>query len=256
MSSNSSLSVFSLARHSLITCSVSISRLVDNGSLFFSRFEIMKKSIALFLIFFLTFTASFGQQHTFEAEVRQLSQRLDSIGWSSGETVFTGSSTIKLWRSLTEITQGKVVLNTGFGGSKAIDLERYLFPLVLKFDPKRVFIYEGDNDLWAGVEPEEILASLDRIVTRIQLAAPNTEIYLIGAKPSPSRWSKKDVYQFFNQQLEKYSQEKEGVSFIDTWATLTDSVGNARPELYIKDQLHLNADGYVLWNGIFKSYFN
>ena len=104
--------------------------------------------------------------------------------------------------------------------------------------------------------PEEILASLDRIVTRIQLAVPNAKIYLIGAKPSPSRWAKKDLYQSFNQQLEKYSQRKEGVSFIDTWATLTDSAGNARPELYIKDQLHLNEDGYILWNGIFKSYFN
>ncbi|MDA0314964.1 MAG: G-D-S-L family lipolytic protein, partial [Bacteroidetes bacterium] len=82
----------------------------------------MKKSIALYLVFFLVFTASFGQEQPFEAEVRQLSQRLDSLGWSSGETVFTGSSTIKLWRSLPEITQGQEVLNTGFGGSKAADL--------------------------------------------------------------------------------------------------------------------------------------
>ena len=161
-----------------------------------------------------------------------------------------------MWRSLSEISLGQEVLNTGFGGSKASDLERYLYPLVLKFDPKQVFIYEGDNDLWADVVPEEILASLDRIITLIQLAAPNTEIYLIGAKPSPSRWSKKDLYLYFNQQLEKYSQRKEGVSFIDTWVSLTDSEGNARPELYIKDQLHLNEDGYILWNGIFRSFFN
>ena len=216
----------------------------------------MKKSIFLVLVFLSALSSSFAQLHPFEQEVRRLSEQLDSLGWDPGTTVVTGSSTIRMWRSLPEISGREVVLNTGFGGSKAADLERYLFPLVLKFDPKRVFIYEGDNDLWAGVAPEEILASLDRIVTRIQLAAPNTKIYLIGAKPSPSRWAKKDLYQSFNQQLEKYSQRKEGVSFIDTWATLTDSAGNARPELYIKDQLHLNEDGYILWNGIFKSYFN
>ena len=216
----------------------------------------MKKSVFLFLIFIIGFNSSFAQQHPFEEEVRRLSYRLDSLGWNPGGTVVTGSSTIKLWRSLPEISLGELVLNTGFGGSKAADLERYLFPLVLKFDPKRVFIYEGDNDLWAGVEPQDILASLDRIVTRIQLTVPNSKIYLIGAKPSPSRWAKKDLYQSFNQQLEKYSKSKEGVSFIDTWATLTDSAGNARPELYIKDQLHLNEAGYILWNGIFKSYFN
>ena len=216
----------------------------------------MKKFIFLVLVFLSALSSSFAQLHPFEQEVRRLSEQLDSLGWDPGTTVVTGSSTIRMWRSLPEISGREVVLNTGFGGSKAADLERYLFPLVLKFDPKRVFIYEGDNDLWAGVAPEEILASLDRIVTRIQLAAPNTKIYLIGAKPSPSRWAKKDLYQSFNQQLEKYSQRKEGVSFIDTWATLTDSAGNARPELYIKDQLHLNEDGYILWNGIFKSYFN
>ena len=216
----------------------------------------MKKSIFLVLVFLSALSSSFAQLHPFEQEVRRLSEQLDSLGWNPGTTVVTGSSTIRMWRSLPEISGREVVLNTGFGGSKAADLERYLFPLVLKFDPKRVFIYEGDNDLWAGVAPEEILASLDRIVTRIQLAAPNTKIYLIGAKPSPSRWAKKDLYQSFNQQLEKYSQRKEGVSFIDTWAALTDSAGDARPELYIKDQLHLNEAGYILWNGIFKSYFN
>ena len=216
----------------------------------------MKKSIFLVLVFLSALSSSFAQLHPFEQEVRRLSEQLDSLGWDPGTTVVTGSSTIRMWRSLPEISGREVVLNTGFGGSKAADLERYLFPLVLKFDPKRVFIYEGDNDLWAGVAPEEILASLDRIVTRIQLAAPNTKIYLIGAKPSPSRWAKKDLYQSFNQQLEKYSQRKEGVSFIDTWAALTDSDGNTRPELYIKDQLHLNEAGYILWNGVFKSYFN
>lgn len=216
----------------------------------------MKKSIALYLVFLLAFTASFGQEQPFEAEVRLLSQRLDSLGWNSGGTVFTGSSTIKLWRSISEIAHGKEVINTGFGGSKATDLDRYLFPLVLRFDPARVFIYEGDNDLWADVPPTEILNSLNQIVDRIHLVNPQTEIFLIGAKPSPSRWSKKEFYQFFNQQLEKYCQSKARVNFMDTWGPLTDSMGNPRPELYIKDQLHLNSDGYTIWSGIFKPYFN
>jgi lysophospholipase L1-like esterase len=230
--------------------------LIDFGSLIFSRFEIMKKSIALYLVFFLAFTTSFGQQHPFEAEVRQLSQRLDSLGWSSGGTVFTGSSTIKLWRSLPEVTQGEVVLNTGFGGSKAADLERYLYPLVLKFDPKRVFIYEGDNDLWAGLSPEEILGSLRQIVNRIHIVDPEIAIYLIGAKPSPSRWEKKEAYLEFNRQLAQFCSTKEGLHYVSTWEALTDKAGNPRPDLYQKDQLHLNAEGYLLWNKIFRPYFS
>jgi lysophospholipase L1-like esterase len=216
----------------------------------------MKKSLFLVLIFISSLGTSFAQQHPFEEEVRRLTARFDSIGWTPGVTVFTGSSTIRMWRSLSEISSGEAVLNTGFGGSKASDLERYLFPLVLKFDPKRVFIYEGDNDLWADVPAEEILNSLKQIVTRIHLVDPGTEIILIGAKPSPSRWAKKETYLAFNQLLNAYCDQADQVTYLDTWKALTDAAGNPRPELYLKDQLHLNADGYLIWNGIFKSYFN
>jgi lysophospholipase L1-like esterase len=216
----------------------------------------MKKSIFFFLVIFNSFSASFGQQPPFEAEVRRLSARIDSLGWNPGATVFTGSSTIRMWSSLPEISIGKEVLNTGFGGSKAADLERYLFPLVLKFDPKRVFIYEGDNDLWADVPAVEILNSLKQIVTRIHLVDPGTEIILIGAKPSPSRWAKKESYLSFNQLLKDYCDKEEQVTYLDTWKALTDAQGNPRPELYLQDQLHLNSEGYAIWNGIFKPHFN
>ena len=216
----------------------------------------MKKSVLFFLIFIIGLTAGFAQQHPFEGEVRSLSARLDSIGWNPGGTVVTGSSTIKMWRSLPETSSGEAVLNTGFGGSKAADLERYLFPLVLKFDPKRVFIYEGDNDLWADVPIQEILNSLKQIVTRIHLVDPGIEIILIGAKPSPSRWAKKETYQTFNQLLKAYCDREEQVTYLHTWNALTDAQGNPRPELYIQDQLHLNSAGYMIWNGIFKSFFN
>ena len=221
-----------------------------------ANFKEMKKSVLFFLIFIIGLTAGFAQQHPFEGEVRSLSARLDSIGWNPGGTVVTGSSTIKMWRSLPETSSGEAVLNTGFGGSKAADLERYLFPLVLKFDPKRVFIYEGDNDLWADVPVQEILNSLKQIVTRIHLVDPGIEIILIGAKPSPSRWAKKETYQTFNQLLKAYCDREEQVTYLHTWNALTDAQGNPRPELYIQDQLHLNSAGYMIWNGIFKSFFN
>lgn len=217
----------------------------------------MNLRLPFFILFlYLWSQPSLAQVSPFESEVRQLGTRIDSLGWVPGATVWTGSSTIRLWTSLSKDFPGKSFINTGFGGSKASDLEKYLFPLVIRFEPNEVFIYEGDNDLWTGVAPQEILNSLDRIISRIQLAVPQTKIYLIGAKPSPSRWSKKELYLVFNQQLEKYCQSKEGVTFIATWEPLTDSEGNARPELYIKDQLHLNADGYVVWAKIFKPYLN
>lgn len=216
----------------------------------------MIKSFSILILFFgLLRLTAFSQTVPFEQEVRQISARIDSLGWEKGGTVFTGSSTIRMWRSLQPSFPNEPILNTGFGGSKASDLETHLFPLVIRLEPSRVFIYEGDNDLWGNVPVAEILTSLDNIVNRLQLIDPNTEIYLIGAKPSPSRWEKKQNYQIFNQKLNEYCLSKENVKFVDTWKALTDSAGNPRPELYLQDQLHLNEKGYEIWTEIFKSYF-
>ncbi len=216
----------------------------------------MKRRV-LILIGLIAFFTQFGfaQEVPFEKEVRQISARIDSLGWEPRSTVFTGSSTIRMWKSLQRDFPDHEILNTGFGGSKASDLETHLFPLVIRLEPSRVFIYEGDNDIWAGVEAADILTSLDNIVNRLQLINPKTEIYLIGAKPSPSRWEKRANYAIFNQKLQEYCLAKEGVEFVDTWMALTDKTGNARPELFIQDQLHLNEKGYEIWTSIFRPFF-
>jgi lysophospholipase L1-like esterase len=221
------------------------------------RFRNMKtRLLGLLLLTGLLSHPVFSQTLPFEEEVKQISARLDSSDWASGTTVFTGSSTIRMWKTLEENFPNTPLINTGFGGSKASDLEKHLFPLVIKFDPKRVFIYEGDNDLWSGVPVSDILQSLDNIVTRIHLVNPSVEIYLIGAKPSPSRWDKKENYLIFNQLLKEYCLSKDMVEFVDNWRALTDSQGNPRPELYIQDMLHLNEKGYQVWTEIFRPILN
>lgn len=208
----------------------------------------------LLLVFFFTLGIARAQEVPFEKEVREISQRLDLEGWQRGSTVFTGSSTIRMWKDLESTFPNEIIINTGFGGSKASDLQTHLFPLVIRLEPSRVFIYEGDNDLWAGVPVAEIMENLDAIVTRLQLTDPAMEIFLIGAKPSPSRWEKMMNYQIFNQQLKEYCLAKEKLTFVDTWKALTDPAGNPRPELYLEDQLHLNDKGYEIWASLFEPF--
>ena len=208
----------------------------------------------LFVFGLLLWGKTQAQDLPFEKEVREISAQLDSIGWDTGSTLLTGSSTIRMWKDVQTTFPDIPILNTGFGGSKATDLEKQLFPLVIRLEPSRVFIYEGDNDLWADVPVADIMTSLDNIVTRLQLVNPKIEIFLIGAKPSPSRWKKKQSYLIFNQMLSEYCLAQDGVNFVDTWKPLTDAEGNPRPELYLEDQLHLNESGYVIWAEIFRPY--
>lgn len=102
------------------------------------------------LIFFVSLT-SFGQvENVFTKEVKDITAKYDSIWDSSKETiVFTGSSSVRLWRKLQEEFPNHQIINSGFGGSQASDLLYFIDELILSYNPKKVFIYEGDNDLWA-----------------------------------------------------------------------------------------------------------
>jgi len=40
--------------------------------------------------------------------------------------------------------------------------------------------------------------------------------------------------------------------FIETYPFYLTADGQPRPELYVKDQLHQNQDGYQIWSGIIR----
>ncbi|MGB5653941.1 MAG: hypothetical protein WBM56_08910, partial [Robiginitalea sp.] len=100
----------------------------------------------------------------FHEEIQTLKEKTDSL-WNGekGTVLFTGSSSIRMWEDLQERFPEQNILNTGFGGSQASDLLYYLEPLVLAYQPKKVFIYEGDNDLAEGKSVKQVLKVLDQI---------------------------------------------------------------------------------------------
>ncbi|TFV94599.1 G-D-S-L family lipolytic protein [Algoriphagus kandeliae] len=216
----------------------------------------MKKVGFLFLLTLIGIVSfSFGQEIPFENEVKEITQRIKRDGYQVGSTLFTGSSSIRLWKNLQADFPDYPIINTGFGGSKASDLKRHLYPLVLQFNPSRVFIYEGDNDIHAGLSPEEIMQDLEQIILRIQVVDPSTEIFLISAKPSPSRWDKKENYLKLNKAMKAYCEEKDGVEFVNVWDIMLGENGEPISTIFIEDRLHMNEDGYELWKKVFEKYF-
>lgn len=209
----------------------------------------MKTSkILLFLFLQLFFLqALFGQQVPFQDEVDQLTARIDSIGWKKESIVFTGSSSIRMWKNLQEEFPNVPIINTGFGGSQASDLVKHLDALVLRYEPIAVFIYEGDNDVNAGKSPEVILKDLQEILHRLNNQMDGISIYFIGAKPSPSRWQLKTEYLAFNKALEHYTEGMVNANYVNVWNPMLDATGNPRPELFLGDMLHMKPEGYEMW---------
>lgn len=196
------------------------------------------------------------EQHRFDKEVKALIAG-DSLVSKKKLILFTGSSSIRMWKELKTDFPGHNVLNRGFGGSDMADLLYYAEQLIIQYKPSKVFIYEGDNDINAGKSPEQILAEAEKLLTLLRAELPGrVKIIFISAKPSVARWHLKDKYIAFNQQLKQWTSSKRNVLYADVWTPMLDENGEVRKNLFIEDNLHMNREGYDIWKKAIRQYLN
>lgn len=195
-------------------------------------------------------------QNGFQKEVDDITKRNDSIWDSSKETiVFTGSSSIRFWKDVQKRFPKQHILNSGFGGSQASDLLYHLENLVLRYNPKKVFIYEGDNDIFAKKRPKEIIKTTKTIIQQIKKENPNTSIILISAKPSIVRWRLRGKYRRLNRRLEKLTLSEANLSYANVWDIMLNG-RKVKTDIFVEDGLHMNTKGYELWFQEIKKYIN
>ena len=206
-------------------------------------------------VFLFTITTLCAQEELpFAKEVKDIQQKIDSIWDNSKETiVFTGSSSIRFWEDIQERFPNRQVLNTGFGGSQFSDLTHYLDQLILNYNPVKVFIYEGDNDIFAKKRPRKIMETAEGILERLQQSKPNMEIVLISAKPSISRWKFRGRYKRLNRKLSKLAAETDKVDFVDVWYPMLDK-RKVKQDIFVEDGLHMNTKGYDIWYDVIKDF--
>ena len=191
----------------------------------------------------------------FKSEVNAIQEKNKHlIKTENKHVVFTGSSSIRIWENLFEIFKDSTIVNTGFGGSKASDLLYYIDELVINFNPKKVVIYEGDNDISSGQEINFIYKNILKIIERIKDENDKIKIILISAKPSISRWHLKDKYIQLNQKYRELANKSDFIEFADTWSAMIEN-GVLKKNIFIEDGLHLNEKGYEIWEKTLKEVF-
>ena len=95
-----------------------------------------------------------AQQLKWEKKITDYMKRdAEQAAWEDA-TLVVGSSSIDLWKSLESDFPGKRVIRRGVSGTKAIDLYNYRRELIEPFNPKRIIIYEGDNEIGFKFETE------------------------------------------------------------------------------------------------------
>jgi lysophospholipase L1-like esterase len=215
----------------------------------------MKISFLTLFSFFLAFTISAQDPLRFQSEIDQLILK-NGAKKQDRPIVFVGSSSFRFWTTMQKDLDNDLIINNGFGGSHFSDLIYFLDPLILDLNPRALYIYEGDNDLADGKNPEQIVYQASQMIKLIKGQIPDLKIFLVSAKPSISRWEKKPSYLRFNMYLKEYCVETDDVAFIDVWRAMLGENGQPNPTLFIEDDLHMNDKGYKIWTEKIKPTLN
>jgi lysophospholipase L1-like esterase len=146
------------------------------------------------------------------------------------------------------------IINSGISGDEASDLIERIENDVYKYNPSKVFILIGINDLNHNVDKEEILNNIQEIITGIKINRKYTKIYVESIYPINKDYMDEKGYGFneeldnddiieFNKKIEELCN-KNNITYIDVYDSLLDEEGNLNKE-YSKEGLHLNDVGYL-----------
>ncbi|MBD5233756.1 MAG: hypothetical protein HDS65_06190 [Bacteroidales bacterium] len=187
------------------------------------------------------------QQLKWEKKINDYMERDAEQAALEDATLVVGSSSIDMWKSLETDFPGQNVIRRGVSGTKAIDLYNYRDLLIAPFNPKRIIIYEGDNEIGFKWTPEEMMEWMTKLFFEVRRMKPEAEIYLVSIKPSPVRAKRLDEIQAVNEQIRAFVESQPRAGYIDIHTPMLNADGSVRPELFLKDGLHPAKEGYDIW---------
>ena len=155
-----------------------------------------------------------------------------------GAIVLTGSSSFARWTTME---------------ADMADLLHYVDRVVLKYKPRAVVIYEGDNDTFYGVAPSTIAGQLKEVIAKINTALPDTRVYVLSVKPSLSRVSVWDKAQETTALYKQVIASDSRLHFIDVATPFLKANGQVMDDVFIDDGLHLNDKGNRIWAAAIKT---
>jgi lysophospholipase L1-like esterase len=185
----------------------------------------------------------------FTAEIEAFEKEDKATPPPKDAIVVTGASSIRRWHpTIKEDLAPLTIIPRGFGGSTMEDALYWLDRVALVYKPRAIVVYEGDNDTGRyQVPPAKIAEQFVGIVKKIHAALPKTRIYVIGIKPSVSRWEVWPVSVKANELLKAIAAKDDLVDYIDVATTMLQPDGRVMTDIFVEDNLHLNPKGYRIW---------
>lgn len=188
-------------------------------------------------------------------EIEAFEQLDATTDYPEDAILFIGSSSIRLWKTLAEDMAPYPVIQRGYGGAHFRDLVFFTERILADHALSMVVCFVA-NDISGSPKdgsPKEVLNLFKLFVKQVRKKHPSIPILQIAVTPTLSRWDYWNEINQVNQLMKSYCEKTSNLYFVDTVPPYLDAAGQPKPEWFVEDQLHLNAKGYEVWNGLIKS---
>ena len=207
---------------------------------------LIKKTLTLFLL--VVSLSAVAQDLPFWEEIQAFKKEDSLQAPPENAIVFVGSSSFNMWDDVNEYFPGYTIINRGFGGSSLPHVIEYADEIILSYKPRQVVIYCGENDLVdKAVTGEIVAARFKKLFKIIRRDLRKTDIVFVSIKPSPSRQTLMPQMKEANNLIKRFLEKKRRTSFVSIWDPMLDHNGAPRRELFLQDMLHMNKQGYAIW---------
>ena len=172
--------------------------------------------------------------------------------------LFVGSSSFRKWTNVSSYFPGYTIINRGFGGSMFPDVIRYSNDIIIPYHPKQVVIYCGDNDLASSdaITADSVFERFRVLFQLIRTGLPDENIVYISIKPSPSRARLQEKMEKANLLIQTYLSIQSHAAFIDVYHKMLNPDGSIMTDIFLEDNLHMNAKGYAIWQKAIAPYLS
>lgn len=215
----------------------------------------MKKYLLTFLFFLgiLTATAQTPSKIPFQNEIDVFIKKDSIIMPAANSILFVGSSSFNYWKDISNYFPGYPIINRGFGGSSLTDIIYFNQETILKYKPKQIYIYCGENDIAASdtITPQIVFERFKTLHSIIRThLGNNIPVIYVSIKPSVARWSMEEKFVAANSLIRNFINKQKNTQFLDVHSAMLDTSGMVYKDIFIADKLHMNAKGYAIWQKI------
>ena len=173
-------------------------------------------------------------------------------GRNTKKILLAGSSSVEFWNSADSAFAPYKILNMGVANSKVAHWQKWYSSMIVPYKPSAVVLYIGSNDIGDGLNGltgSQTAAQTRSLIQKIQKKLPKTPIYYVSICPSPKRFEAWGEIWRCNKKMRAYCSTKKNLYYVDVASFFWED-GEPDATLFRDDLLHLNRDGYDIWEEV------